>query len=134
MSSIWQDIRFGLRMMAKKPAFTAVAVLTLALGIGSTSAVFSVVDQILFRSLPYPHDEQLVSFGLLSVRRGVHAGERLCRVARGADPFPIDDDLHAGWSRLRLDGAESCQAELRAGGIDIFANVWDSTALGPEFH
>ena len=66
MSSIWQDIRFGLRMMAKKPAFTVVAVLTLALGIGSTSAVFSVVDRILFRSLPYPHDEQLVSFGLFA--------------------------------------------------------------------
>ena len=50
----------------KKPGFTLVAVLTVALGIGSTSAVFSVVDRILFRSLPYPHDERLVSFGLIA--------------------------------------------------------------------
>jgi predicted permease len=66
ISSIWQDVRFALRMLVTKPAFTAVAVLTLALGIGSTSAVFSVVDRILFRSLPYPHDEQLVVFGLFA--------------------------------------------------------------------
>jgi putative ABC transport system permease protein len=66
MSSLWQDIRYALRMLANKPAFTLVAVLTLALGIGATSAVFSVVDRILFRSLPYSHDEQLVSVGLFA--------------------------------------------------------------------
>lgn len=66
ISSIWQDVRFALRTLVTKPAFTVVAVLTLALGIGSTSAVFSVVDRILFRSLPYPHDEQLVAFGLFA--------------------------------------------------------------------
>jgi putative ABC transport system permease protein len=61
-----QDSRFAVRMLAKKPAFAAVAVLTLAVGIGSSSAVFSVVDRILFRSLPYPQDDSLVSFGLLA--------------------------------------------------------------------
>jgi putative ABC transport system permease protein len=61
-----QDLRFAARMLAKKPAFTAVAILTLAVGIGSTSAVFSVVDRILFRSLPYPEENHLVSFGLLA--------------------------------------------------------------------
>src|SRR5258708_19012398 len=58
-----QDLRLALRGLGKRPGFALVAILTLALGIGSTTAVFSVVDRILFRSLPYPHDERLVSFG-----------------------------------------------------------------------
>src|SRR5215472_7591007 len=66
MHTLWQDMRYGLRMMVKNPGFTAVAVLTLALGVGATSAVFSVVDRILFRNLPYPQDSRLVSFGLLA--------------------------------------------------------------------
>jgi putative ABC transport system permease protein len=63
IDSFLQDLRFALRGLRNRPGFALVAILTLALGIGSTTAVFSVVDRILFRSLPYPHDEQLVSFG-----------------------------------------------------------------------
>jgi putative ABC transport system permease protein len=61
--SLLQDLRFALRGLRNRPGFALVAILTLALGIGSTTAVFSVVDRILFRSLPYPHDDRLVSFG-----------------------------------------------------------------------
>ena len=61
--ALLQDLRFAFRGLRKRSAFALVAILTLALGIGSTTAVFSVVDRILFRSLPYPHDDRLVSFG-----------------------------------------------------------------------
>ena len=64
LETLLQDVRYALRGFRRNPAFTLTALLAIILGIGSTSAVFSVVDRILFRSLPYPNDHELVSVGL----------------------------------------------------------------------
>src|SRR5215471_8952962 len=60
LEQLWQDVRYGLRVLAKNPGFTAVAVLTLALGIASTTIVFSVFNAVVFGQLRYGHPERMV--------------------------------------------------------------------------
>src|SRR5688572_32337937 len=81
VDSVGRDLRYALRGLRRRPGFTLAAVLTLALGIGATTAIFSVVYSVLIKPLPYPHPDELV---------------RLRQVAPGlnSDDFMFDPTMY----------------------------------------
>ncbi len=70
MRTLWQDLRYGARMLLKSPGFTLIVLLTLSLGIGANTAIFSVVNTVMLRQLPFPNPDRLVRLNESNPERG----------------------------------------------------------------
>ena len=107
LESVWQDVRYAFRGLRRSPGFAAVAILTLALGIGVNTAIFSVVNSLLLRALPVTAPEQLA---LLSTREAIEQG-----YVSGWN-YGIWDQIHQRQGRLRrrrrVDGVSSALRSL----------------------
>ena len=142
MQTFWQDIRYGLRMLGKSPAFTAIAVLTLALGIGANTAIFSFTDQVLLRMLPVPNPQQLVVLRSPGPNHGRTSSDG---DSAGAFSYPLYKELRdrsnvfSGLlACLRVDvnvsghgTTQSAQGELVSG--NFFQTLEVTPALGRVF-
>jgi predicted permease len=131
LTHLFQDLRYGLRMLLAKPGFTIAAVLTLALGIGANTAVFSVIDGLLLKALPFAHDEELVDIyntyprGELPIA-AVSIPDYLDRLEQAA---ALDDAaLYRGLSyNLSSDGEPQ-----RLNGMQTTPNLFSTLGVGPS--
>ena len=116
MHAFWQDVRYGLRMLAKSPGFTVVAVLTLALGVGATTAIFSVIYGVLLRPLPYTRPEQIVHLWEMSAegRRMNFADPNFADMQSQNHSFQgVAEYGHSFGIGVRRQGAESYDDRCR---------------------
>jgi putative ABC transport system permease protein len=136
ITNLWQDLRYGARMLMKKPGFTIVAVLTLALGIGANTAIFSVVDAVLLRPLPFPHPEQIV------LARDDLTGRQLEDVGMSVDELrdfqersDVFEEISAVWPvDANLTGSDRPERiELLAVSPNYFSLLGASAQLGRVF-
>ena len=105
METLWQDFRYGFRMMAKNPGFEAMAILTLALGIGASAAIFSVIDGVLLNPFPYSHADRLVAPEIFDTDQAGDAGLRPGVTALEYNAFVSENHVFnrtAGYTRMDL--------------------------------
>jgi putative ABC transport system permease protein len=126
-----QDLRFGARMLRKNPGFTAIAVLTLALGIGANAAIFSVVNAVLLRPLPYPSPDRIVSIDGASPIAFLIQGSSFTEMwADWADNTSTVDRL-AGYSSGDVNLAASGAEPERVAAAEVSRNFFDILGITP---
>jgi putative ABC transport system permease protein len=132
MNSLVQDLRFGLRMLIKNPIFTLIAVVTLALGIGANTAIFSVVDAVLLRPLPYPEASRLVFlWSTMPSQGGSIGGSALPDYEGWRDHNQVFDGLAAFYNGdFNLSSAGSPPELIQ--GAYITANLFQVLKISPS--
>jgi putative ABC transport system permease protein len=127
VETLWQDLRFGLRMLRKNPGFTGVALFTLALGLGASTSIFSVVDAVLLRPLPYPNPQQIIR-----VWEQAPDGHRMSLADPNFEDFRAQNQTLSGLA-LYNDGPESVSGGSEPARIDVAGVTQDFfTTLGAE--
>jgi putative ABC transport system permease protein len=134
VKTLLSDLRYGLRQLARSPGFTALAVLTLALGIGATTAVFSVINPVLLRPLPYAHPERIMTLW----ERGELGEESNTGYATFLDVRQLArsfDDIAAmsSWQPTLQGGAEAERLDGQRVTREFFAVLGVRPALGRDF-
>jgi putative ABC transport system permease protein len=136
LSDLSEDARFGLRRLRKSPGFTAIAVLTLALGIGANTAIFSVVENVLLRPLPYDHPELLVEIkntypGFQAV--GISAGDYadFHRKAKSFSEMGAYGEISQGFNLTGVGEPERVEASVATS--DLFSMLGIRAVVGRTF-
>ena len=132
----WRDVKFGLRSLARNPAFSAVALLTLGLGIGANAAIFSVVNAVLLRPLPFPHSSRIVMLRKTDVRRNITRGAASAAEYLDWRGRARSFEQLAGWNAgyYNLAGAAEPEQVTGARVTANFFNLFEVTpALGRSF-
>jgi len=130
-ATLWQDIRYGVRTLAKSPGFTAVAVLTLALGIGANTAIFSLIDAVLLRTLPVEKPDELVQVYRYDPSWGGLAGQSLTNPLW--EQVRDQQDVFSGvfaWGDDQFDLARGGAVHL-ANGLWVSGNFFGTLRLRP---
>ena len=134
MGALFQDVRYGFRMLAKNPGFTAVAVLTLALGIGANSAIFSVVYGVLLRPLPYPKPDQIVDLRELNAKGGrMNFADPNFEDIRSQNRSLKGLAEYAAWLESVSGGSEPTRSMLASVSHDFFPLMGVEPVLGRGF-
>jgi putative ABC transport system permease protein len=130
LETLWQDLRFGVRMLRKNPGFTAVAVLTIALGIGANTAIFSVVNAVLLQPLPYPSPDRIVSVEGASPARFVPQPTFHFEWENWADHTRSFTDL-AIYETGELNFAATGAEPGRIAAAEVSQNYFDTFGIAP---
>src|SRR5262245_42236353 len=128
MRNFIQDLRYAIRMMVKRPGFTLVAALTLALGIGANTAIFSAVNAVLLKPLPFPESQQLIDLAETFKPNGFGSVS-----VPALEDWKNQNDVFAGisaysFTSFNLEGGDTPQ---RIPGVNVSANYFDVLGVKP---